>query len=437
MYYRLWLSLLISCCAFAGFAQISSLFMLPEVMQYQQLHPAQLSTTTWSIALPHLSTQFNSSSLRLGELFSNGELMIGNNLEALANENQIDQQLMVEGFRLQFRPNEQQQWSLNYTLRANSQVRFSPATADFIWADALDLQQTPLPLRHHIQLLAYQEVGIGYTRQLPNDWSWSIRLKGLHGIGEVKSVQADLSLIESNSVSAPVLAADYYLRGAALLEYDGFGTLGSTGDLGKTIREITQPNFGVAADIGVQAELKDWTLTISLLDVGQINWKAATTHFRFSGQFQNTGREVIQDYLMERQSFEQATDSLRAIFEVTETNEAYRAWLPAQFVTSLQYTALDRWLLAGNLRTQWWEEDFQVVAGIGIRRAVTNWLTLGTTYQFSTIARHQLGGQVLAHWKWGQYFLITDQLGSLWTVKERRQSSFQVGLNFLIGKEYE
>ncbi|MEM1327656.1 MAG: DUF5723 family protein [Bacteroidota bacterium] len=414
-------------------AQINSLTLFPELPQYQQLHPAQMSVSKWTIALPSITSQWSSQPLRFDDLVNDGKVNLSPQLHQLVSNNSLHQETQIESIRLHFKPSENRQWSVHHAFRTQSQLLFSDLTARFLY-DELPLSSAErLPLMHDAQLLIHQEIGIGYTQEMLDGWSWSVRAKGLHGIAEAKSVRPDLTLL--TSMDTKILSADYYLRGAAILEYDEFESIRGTADILQILSDLARPNFGWALDFGGQARVGDWQMDVSLLDIGQLYWRKATTHYRFAGRFQNSGQAVLRAYLDGSSSFEMTTDSLRSLFAVIETNEAYTTWLPTRFASTFRYDGLDRWSISGHLRTRWWMGDFQAVVGGGIRCTVAECMQLGTTYFFSSTGHHQLGSQLVLKWKWGQFFVLSDQVGSIWNIRRQRQSHFQIGGNLLLGME--
>ncbi len=199
--------------------------------------------------------------------------------------------------------------------------------------------------RLSLDAIHYREFGIGYSRQW-NEWlNVGIRAKALQGMGNVFFEKTDLNLITRENNYELLLNADLLVNSSLLVELSPLDSIGTDSyfeiEDDDFIDYLTnRQNLGLAIDLGASFRISDkFSVAVSLVDLGLIDWKSDVENFRMRGEFEFTGIDFNDFFGSENDnSFEQLTDSILDIFDVEETTNAYRTMLPPKFFVSAAFT---------------------------------------------------------------------------------------------------
>lgn len=426
--------LLLACSCYSIDAQHNTTFIFSETTQSNRFQPARFSPAIWTIGLPSLSGKLESRPLKFNEYIaenSSGEqkLVLDQRLDQLEITNNISSDFRLETFSLSYRPTVSTQWTLHHALRAKQSFVFSDNLAKFVWA--INTLAVDAQLNHQMDLLIFQEVGLAWTKSIVDNWSVGICGKLLNGMAETRTVRSKLSVDSNRNI-----AADYYLRGSSILEYDNFGSLNLNAVSLRPLLAAQGKNIGYAFDFGTEAQLNDWRLSVSLLDIGQVFWRNSVSHYRSEGTFGNKSSELTQSYLNNELSFETFTDSIRQVFTTLETNENYSSWQPLQLYMNLGYDMGEKWKISGVTFGEWWRGEFVGSVGNVVRYQLLPAINLGVSYHYFNTKNHQFGANIVGDWQRFQFFCTTNTVGSLINIRNRNQSNVQLGMSIFLNKSY-
>ena len=153
-----------------------------------------------------------------------------------------------------------------------------------------------------LNLNAYGEIGVGYTRLIGDRLRLGGRIKGLLGIGNVKltvnkaTVQTHLTGIEPETDWTSTGLADLiHARGTADIDVDAVletsfkglelptSSGGYINDVSTETNKMGISGFGGAIDLGVAVDVtNDLTLSASIVDLGFIKWSKSSTQVAYS-----------------------------------------------------------------------------------------------------------------------------------------------------------
>ena len=167
-------------------------------------------------------------------------------------------------------------------------------------------------------------------------------------------------------------------------------------------------HFGLGIDLGVQLEVSDQAkIALSISDLGYINWSDVRS-YRSQRVTEYVGFEVTDLFQLGQIDFEDALDSLDAIFDVEVDNQEIRFSLPMKWHAHFSYQLNEAWRLSSSLTYQ---SNLSQPWNIGV--VVTSEVKDNFFIGASIMNRHgALAFGVHGTLQWGRFtgFLVSDQL---------------------------
>lgn len=286
----------------------------------------------------------------------------------------------------------------------------------------------------------YLEYALGYTRKVNDKLRVGATVKILNGImaASADNLNITVDTKETNDgyavgittqgeimIAAPLLITNDEEGYIDKLEYDSDGSLG----IGK--------NNGFAIDLGASYDINDkWTVGLSLLDLGSINWKnnittlSADNSFEFSGVNVN---DAIKDKNTESDSYwTQLEDSLTNIKNITaEVKGSFKTKLNSRIIATGEYKPFG-WLTAGGVLTGTF-----IDGKLYSRLSVNGALRAGKVFTFMLNGTVNHGGRMALgtgmQLKLGgfQLFAMADRMPM--KVAKSYGANVRFGINFLMG----
>jgi len=340
----------------------NTIYWMQGIPQASYSNPALQPNAGFYLGFPGISSLylgFNHSGFAPQDLIKKNEngnsLFIDEQsmLDKLGKNNFLSANFQTDILGFGFR-SKKDYFSFNITEKVGTQFGYS---RDFVrlLADGNDyfLQQSiqegeeiPAELgRLSLDAIHYREFGIGYSRQW-NDWlTAGIRAKALQGMGNVYFEKTDLKLTTRENNYELLLNADLLVNTSMFLELSPLDSIGTD-----TYFEVEEDDFinyltntrnlGLAIDLGASFRLSDkFSMAVSLIDLGLIDWKGDVENFRMRGEFEFTGIDFNDFFENENgNGFEQLTDSILDIFDVEETTNSYRTMLPPKLFVSAAFS---------------------------------------------------------------------------------------------------
>lgn len=165
----------------------------------------------------------------------------------------------------------------------------------------------------------YTSVGIGYSHQTNEQFSWGFKVKFLVGqaYANLRSKQMDFDA----SIDQWSLNGNGYLRAAlpltltnlpehldgSNLNEDTFSDITEGIQTDNLIRDLLRPaGFGGALDFGITySPIKELTLSLALTDVGAIYWRNAYQYnYTVNGVYDGVGELKYEDYVNDEGQFD-------------------------------------------------------------------------------------------------------------------------------------
>lgn len=279
---------------------------------------------------------------------------------------------------------------------------------------------------------AYAELSYGYARDITSWIHVGGRLKFLYGLAQG---QANFSKF---SVDANTAENKYKIDAQGYLELSQVSELSLNADkeleFGQfNAKALANPDIGFAADLGVSVDFaKYFTASLSVLDIGFMNWKniQSTQTLGIPWEYTpETSGEEAEEGLKNLVKFEDITTKSKTSTLATTLNVGLDARMP--FYEPLSFSILSTTRINGP---QTWTEG-RFYANI----APTRWLGFSVNYGISNFGS-TLGSALSIHAQGFNLFLGSDSIltfteflpGGL--PAKKLNTNVAVGLNILFGK---
>ncbi len=231
--------------------------------------------------------------------------------------------------------------------------------------------------QHELNVNAYSEIAVGYTRRFSDRFSAGLRVKGLLGLGNARLkinkavVKTNLEGVDPNiDWRNPKPEQLMYASGTSSIEVDArlessmegleyeTNSQGYIDDVDFSTKHMGIAGIGAGFDIGVAGQVIDGlTLSAALVDVGFINWsKGATTVAQSNAEVQNfdssNPSDVAQFYGIMASSKALNLDLLRLNIDESAV-KSRTTHLNSSLVLGADYSFLEDKLSVGVLYTNY------------------------------------------------------------------------------------
>lgn len=406
---------------------------MSDVWQANKTNPAFFPEDRQIIvSLPGIQNTLYFSGATYGDAFreENGEDVfdVDNLIANLEDRNVVRENLELEtvGFAIALG---KLRLSLAHSTRFQAYFNFPKTLPQLIWKGNAQFIGETIDLNNDLQLYSYNQFALGGA-WVGETFSIGARFKLLAGIGDVSSVRGEASLYTDPEVYQLEFSADYLLNTSSVLDYQNYNDLELDYSLGQ-IEELMSSNIGWAADLGAQLKLEDWRFSASLIDIGQIRWTENAKSYSSEGTYSYDGLDVSNALTGDSVSFEQALDTLEAIFAFEETPGAYTTTLPARLYVSAQYDLSETITLGGLFYSEWYRGEMIPAVALSGQFALGEALSLGAVYSVVRDSYFNLGANLRLDLGPVQIYGVTDNIAAAFRPAESRYFQFRTGLNLI------
>lgn len=291
-----------------------------------------------------------------------------------------------------------------------------------------------------LDAIHYREFGLGYSRQWTDRFSAGLRFKALQGMSNVYFERTDLNLITQTNNYELLLQSDILINTSLPFELQPIDSLVNGIDYDPDEDDLidyatNRQNIGYALDVGASFKLSDkFTIALSAIDLGFINWKSGVENFRATGEFEFEGIDFNDFFDNENDnSFEQIVDSIKDILNFEETNNGYRTLMPAKFFASIAFTPTRAHTFALLARGEYYAGDIypSFTASYNFHPVPR----FGTTFSYSVIHWNYTNVGFGFQWNLGflQLYAVVDNFFGALQPHTVQTANVHIGVN-LLGK---
>ena len=415
------------------------LHFMDNLIQATETNPAKFSPYGLNVALGSPYASFYNSRFAPKDIFSEeGNSLVLNPGDLIAqldgSTNFIQTNLAVHSLTLGL-TYDHYQLSFSHAVKMASYVNYPKGIASLLFNGNGNAIGEKINIAPQLDMMAYQEYGLGVAIRVNEILSLGTRLKYLIGIASVHT---------SSSVATIHTGADYYQltgetdftlnsSGISFNEDGGIELLGGADNLSKA---LFTGNRGFAIDLGATVTLgKRFSFKASVLDLGQIRWKDHLSTQTSKGKHSFTGLDVEPMIDNDSLNLRSVVDTLEQVFNFQETQEAFSTSLPGRFYLSARFSPMNGLHLGGLAYGEIFRKKFRPSLALSVQKDFGSILSLGALYAIRNNTYDNIGLNFTLRLIGIQIFGMTDNVIALFDPLKARSTSVRFGLNLAFGRK--
>ncbi|NND33290.1 MAG: hypothetical protein HKN76_11930 [Saprospiraceae bacterium] len=429
----LFASLLLGCLSSLCGQSEMNLIALKSVMQSDAYNPALFREQGLHFGLPSGAYNFFHTGPALEDLVNNttqgSSLDISNLANELSGDNYLTSEFRFQTFKIKLnRPF----WSIGFeqSINFNSNVTY-PDDLILLYKDGNQqfIGQTVM-IGPRATIYSYNSYALTLSYQL-RGLSIGIRPKLLMGNYYGNTPRSSASLTTSDDIYQLTLDTDFQFDNVGILSFaDGNLLNYQVGQLNQW-RPFTK-NPGGALDLGLDVRLSDrLNFAISGIDIGTIKWKDGIKSYVSNRIIEYDGATVEDIFMIDQLDINGALDSLRSIFDVSESSSEVSLSLPTRWFMMVGYAKDDAWNLA--LTGQYIKSSpYPVAIALVTSAQVQKWWTLGAAFGYR-FGRLNAGLHTVLSFRRWRGFLTIDNVSNGINPLSSKNYQMNLGLSLHFG----
>jgi len=419
-------------------AQQLGLYFLDGVVQSNQLNPAFVPKQKVVYALPGLIGGYHNSIAPYNDLVTtnaegvnvlNGTILLNN----MSDNNYVRGGFDMHTFHTVYG---KKTWrvSMSHAIKFDSYVNLPRDLISLaVNGNAAAIGET-FEIAPDLQLNMYSETAFGFMIKL-GKINVGAKVKLFSGIANVSTDRTSATVTTDEEYYQLDIATDYRINAAGLVDVqnlDNFGNFDLDFDTDEFSMSDLFNDMSIGLDLGASVHLLDDKLTVaaSIIDIGKIKWKNAY-NYHSEGDYTYEGVDVRDMVNDDEVSFDETVDTLKQIFNFTETSNDYTTWLPAKSYISGNYK-ISKLFSAGGVV---YYENFRGkgYGGFALNGSmhVSQMLNLGLTWS-SVYKTNSLGAHLMVKLGPVQLMALTDNIMSMFKPYDNQNFNAQFGLNIAL-----
>lgn len=199
---------------------------------------------------------------------------------------------------------------------------------------------------------------------------------------------------------------------------------------------LNTDNMGLAIDVGVTYKpIENLMLSLSLIDLGYINWKSHVSNLAVDGSYSFNGLDVSSEFdeNSDVDIMEDLLDTLETIFTVSNTAESYSTNLVSKVYFGASYYLTPKVDFSFLSRFAFYGEEMKSAYTISANTRPFNGLGFSVSYSIMNNTYNNIGlGLILKPGPF-QLYVISDNVSALLWGHETSSVHLRFGLNFVFG----
>lgn len=426
---------------FAQHQELSTL-LIPDTWQANRLNPAVVPNAKFVIGGPGIYSNLRINNIVYNDLFTTNDqgetvLQINNAIEGLADQNRVLENTDIETFSLGVRLGDF--WiTLGHSLRASAVLDYPKTLPQLIWQGNAQFIGQTIGFGPEFDFNTYHEIGLGFVFELKKGFTVGGRLKYLSGLNNITSQRSRMELTTDDDIYQLTLDADYLVNSAGSLRYNGWDEIDIAFNFGQfTADQLFGSNVGYSFDLGASYQIGKLTLAASALDVaGGINWKDEVNNYSLQGTYEYVGLDLAQNILENDAELGSVLDTLRAIYNPIENNNAYTTNLPSRYYLNAGYQLNERWHLGALVYYE--NNDFglsEAAFAVAVNAQIIPQVNIGTSFAYRHETFTNLGLNLSLQLGPARVLLATDNIFTAIRAKESHSANIRLGTSILFGKK--
>lgn len=320
--------------------------------------------------------------------------------------------------------------SLGHSVKYHAFFEYPKTLPQLVWQGNAQFIGQEVDLGNELQLTGYHELAAGAAYKF-GVLTLGAKAKFLSGIADATTDDDHhtASLFTDPDVYQITLNGDYILHTANSFNYNSYKDLSADFNYGNlTLERFFSKNAGFAFDLGVRLEIGKLDLSASLLDLGKITWDDDVTNYIATKSYEYDGLDFSEALTGgEDVNFDQALDTLDALFQVEKTSSSYSSKLPRKIYLSGVYKLNETWSLGGLFFNENFRGKSTVSAAVGANAALFKFLNAGATYAVKDGTFDNIGLNVTLTLGPVQVFAVTDNVIAAFKPGDTNNYSVRLG----------
>lgn len=397
-----------------------TLYNLEVVPQRMYANPALIPTySKVNIGIPGISslyTNVSNNGFKYSDLVkhrADDSLYVdyGNMLRKLAKNNYLSVAFQPDILSFGFIIKEKNYFSVNITEKVNIRFRYPKNFMEFIWKGNGALLGDELKFNFGVNFSHYREYGLGFARQINDKLTVGGKLKYLYGMENVWTEKSDITLTTEPNYFAITAKANIKVNTSGL-------DSNSTDNIQVKEYAFKRKNHGMGIDLGGVYKYNDkFTFSASMIDLGFIRWKHATTNYQSNtpnAQFTYEGADIAQvinkDSTNIGDSFQEIADSLSEKFKIDTVHNSYTTKLSTQIYLGGNYHLTEK-INAGILfYGQIFDKAIHPGVALSYNQKVGRWLNFSATYSIYNRSYNNVGLGLALNAGPVQLYVVSDNV---------------------------
>ncbi|GAB4257677.1 MAG: hypothetical protein Kow0027_24990 [Saprospiraceae bacterium] len=326
--------------------------------------------------------------------------------------------------------------SLAHAVRYQAYFKYPKELPQIVWQGNAQFIGQTVELGNELEFFGYHELAAGAAYEF-GPLTLGGRLKFLSGINSAVTDENhhSASFFTDSDVYQITLASDYILNSAGAVNYNGFTDLQTDFNFGQlTFDNFFSSNSGVAFDIGARLKLEQLELAASILDIGKITWDKDVTNYAATQTVTYSGLD-FSDALTgdDVPGFDAALDTLKNLYEVTETHNSFETKLPSRVYLSAMYHLTEKVSVGALFFSEKFRNEKDTRVAIGGTAELLPFLTAGASYALGNDRFDNLGINVALTFGPVQLFAVTDNIFAALNAGDSKDFGARLGGRVMIG----
>jgi hypothetical protein len=408
-----------------------TLYQLHSNAQTYNLNPGRIPLNKYQIGLPLLSNlngNLSSTGFKWGdfERDTTPEGLTINPfkkfLDLLDQENQVFADASTNLFDLGFRLGKKNYVQLHAAEQMTMAFSYPRTLAEMLFnvgenknvARAYDIQTLRLSGLH------FRSYGLGFSRQISNNFSAGVKVKFIQGISNIQSYNDSMRFVSDKD--------DRYFGVLGNLSFYGSGLAGYRN--AKTLLLPTQGNTGLGFDFGFQWSVNEkMDLYGSAINIGSITWNKATTVNPIADDDIEFPTRFLDDFARESVEF---TERLGRDHPL---DTSYTTALPTTIYLGGSYFINEKLSVDALLNPRLFMGQMDFGFSVGLTARVNKTLEVGANLSSFNKSTINFGLGASANLGPVQVFVATDNALAAFSPKNARNVHLNAGVNFCFGRQ--
>jgi Family of unknown function (DUF5723) len=408
-----------------------TLYQLHSNAQTYNLNPGRIPLNKYQIGLPLVSSlngNLSSTGFKWGdfERDTTPEGLTINPfkkfLDLLDQENQVFADASTNLFDLGFRLGKKNYIQLHAAEQMTMAFSYPRTLAEMLFnvgenknvARAYDIQTLRLSGLH------FRSYGLGFSRQISNNFSAGVKVKFIQGISNIQSYNDSMRFVSDKD--------DRYFGVLGNLSFYGSGLAGYRN--AKTLLLPTQGNTGLGFDFGFQWSVNEKIdLYGSAINIGSITWDKATTVNPIADDDIEFPTRFLDEFASESVEF---TERLGRDHPV---DTSYTTALPTTIYLGGSYFINEKLSVDALLNPRLFMGQMDFGFSVGLTARLNKTLEVGANLSSFNKSTINFGLGASANLGPVQLFVATDNALAAFSPKNARNVHLNAGMSFCFGRQ--